>query len=895
MRSALALGLVVLGVGGLFGQFSISSITPSSSVLGTNPVTILVNGGTFAAGNVILFDGAFRTTTLVSSTQLSATIPAADLTHGSHTVRVRVSIFNVNSTNTVTFTVNNPTPTITSMSPTSKIINGSGISMTIQGTNFMPGAIIRFNGTALTTNVLSSTLVAASLSASLFTTAGVVPVRVENLAPTVGPSASVNFTINNPAPTLTALSPNSVTAGSPSATLSLTGTGFQPASAVDLAGSPLAVTFVSSTSLSVEVPGSLLLSSGTRLITAVNAAPGGGTSGSLALTIVNPTPFLTTFNPNLITQTGNSVIMSLTGAGLVQESVVEVGPTPFVAVPTTLTGGVLLATLPPSITSVLGNRQVRIVNPAPGGGTTAAQNFTVVAAQPQITSISPAFIPAGTTAPVLTINGTGFHSACRVSVGTATGLVPTSVNSTQIVVTAPSSQFLSLGSVGVRVTNTLVGGQASNPRDVTVTASPPVITAVGSGGNALLCSQGGVISIAGTGFHPSVTAMIGTLPVPVTSQTSSLISITLPEFGINLPGTYNLVLTNPGPSPAIPAPLTFTNPPLLISNVSGVPIPTGVTEQLVTMSGFGICLQTQVWIDDQLMPANGPGMLIIDRTSTDLSFRIRGTYLQSLRTLRIKLVNPGPGGGESPFLAALVGSQAIVGLVPNSIPVMPAQSVPVSVNVQGLGFVSGTIVRVNGVVVPSTFVGSSLIVAQIGPGVPGVQLPNSLSVVVQHPNGTLFSNAIPLQVGSAPPLDNRGATRVTPPAPAPGELFAASVDAITPDETPFVLVAVLNPGPPTISNLATGFDVALGIAPGILVPLADSLGAFGPPSGQTLRLSVLIPSFGGPSQTLSSYSLENLQAPNPAVGLPFILQAAWLDLTSPIGIQITSISGPHTL
>src|SRR5690348_11455524 len=81
----------------------------------------------------------------------------------------------------------------------------------------------------------------------------------------------------NPAPTLTSLSPNSVTAGSGDVTVTATGTNFISSSVIKWNGAALTTTYASATSLTGQVPSSDLAAGGTASVTVVNPSPGGGT------------------------------------------------------------------------------------------------------------------------------------------------------------------------------------------------------------------------------------------------------------------------------------------------------------------------------------------------------------------------------------------------------------------------------------------------------------------------------------------------------------------------------------------------------------------------------------------------------------------------------------------
>jgi hypothetical protein len=67
-----------------------SSLSPSTAVAGSPALTVTVNGSGFVAASVVRWNGASRSTTFVSATQLRATIMAADLAAAA---TVPVSVF----------------------------------------------------------------------------------------------------------------------------------------------------------------------------------------------------------------------------------------------------------------------------------------------------------------------------------------------------------------------------------------------------------------------------------------------------------------------------------------------------------------------------------------------------------------------------------------------------------------------------------------------------------------------------------------------------------------------------------------------------------------------------------------------------------------------------------
>lgn len=68
---------------------TLSSISPTSAVAGSPAFTLTVNGSGFVSASTVQWNGTARPTTFVSSTQLTAAIPATDIgTSGTATIAV---------------------------------------------------------------------------------------------------------------------------------------------------------------------------------------------------------------------------------------------------------------------------------------------------------------------------------------------------------------------------------------------------------------------------------------------------------------------------------------------------------------------------------------------------------------------------------------------------------------------------------------------------------------------------------------------------------------------------------------------------------------------------------------------------------------------------------------
>src|SRR5690606_22087266 len=102
---------------------SILSLTPDSVEAGSGAFTLTVDGTGFVSGSTVLWNGAERPTTFVSSTRLTAAIPASDVTAiGSASVIVSNPAPGGGLSNELTFEItppSNPVPIVTSLSPAS--------------------------------------------------------------------------------------------------------------------------------------------------------------------------------------------------------------------------------------------------------------------------------------------------------------------------------------------------------------------------------------------------------------------------------------------------------------------------------------------------------------------------------------------------------------------------------------------------------------------------------------------------------------------------------------------------------------------------------------------------------------------------------------------------------
>ena len=188
----------------------------------------------------------------------------------------------------------NPLPIISDATPLSVYAGSSDLTLTINGTNFVSGSVVYWNGTGRTTTFVSTTKLTVLIPAADLATIGTAAVSVFNPAPGGGQSQSVIVTIAslpNPVPVLNTISPTSKVKGEAAFTLTVTGSNFTATSKVMWNGSEIPTTYVSATSLTASITAAQISNTGTSLITVFTPAPGGGVSSAITFTIQQPSQF----------------------------------------------------------------------------------------------------------------------------------------------------------------------------------------------------------------------------------------------------------------------------------------------------------------------------------------------------------------------------------------------------------------------------------------------------------------------------------------------------------------------------------------------------------------------------------------------------------------------------
>ncbi len=176
-------------------------LVPASVNAGAGAFTLTVNGSNFTVNDVVTWNGNFLTTTLVTSNKVTAPITSADVASaGFASVAVLDTVSGIVASPSVPFTINgstNPTPGISSLSPSSATAGGPDFELIINGSNFVQTSSVMWNTTtALATSFIKSGQLAAWVPASLIAGSGSASVTVFNPGPGGGTSQVLAFTIH---------------------------------------------------------------------------------------------------------------------------------------------------------------------------------------------------------------------------------------------------------------------------------------------------------------------------------------------------------------------------------------------------------------------------------------------------------------------------------------------------------------------------------------------------------------------------------------------------------------------------------------------------------------------------------------------------------------------------
>jgi DNA-binding beta-propeller fold protein YncE len=692
-------------------------------------------------------------------------------------------------------------PTLTAIDPTSAEQGSAQQDIYATGTNFYSTSAILINGTAIPTTWISTTLMQGTMPSTLLNLTGLLSVEIERQNGDLSPSLPLSVIAVRPS--VVASSPDSVAATGTGFGLSLTG-GFFSAAATNATfngfpgtgtGLSAGLTLASSRQLTVNIPAGGLSTPGLYpTVVQNNGLPAGSSSTSWVNIAVTPpagtlltTPTATVTvgsSPSAIALDeadglavvantgGNSVsIISLASNAVVETLAVGHSPTG-VAV-----DDGLLAPIDPIAV---------VVNSA--DNTVSAIDLKTYAVSSPVSLPPPATPQVGTSPSMpysIGINPVTHHA---VVANTSTDLAT--------ILDLSSGAPVVLEQVGG--TNTPYGTGPQPQISIDPRLNWAIVTAGGGGlGNANFVDLGrNAIAGVDPGRVPSV---VGSLILSTTGVSG------VSGVGIN-PETHQVLLTMPSQG-------NFTMFSLLNQAVSTIPFtnqgavvqePGYVAAAVSALPNIGIAVNSQAntaavldlenyLVIENVAVGNNPAAVAVDPTTNEALVvnQTDGTVsILSLGTVR-----------SSASLAAAQAPQITL----SSPEVTLASGSPLTLTVNGGGFLSGAQVFLDGTALPTVSASGRQIVATV----PASLLASArrYAVYVENPGQTVISNIEDLTVIQAVSVGNQP--------------FGVAVD------TDCDVAAVTNSGDGTVSIVALTTNAA---PPGKTCVSASSVGTVGPPT-----------------------------------------------------------------
>lgn len=635
---------------------TLTDLSPAGAIMGSSGITLVLTGSNFVFNTQVRWNGATRQTTFVSSTELRAAIPAQDiLSPGVSVVTVSNPAPGGGNSNPLDFTVNNspnPVPSISSLLPMSVPVGSirTMLALTVNGTNFGPNSVVRWNGSSRSTTFLSSNQLTAAIPASDLAVGQTAAVTVFNPEPGGGLSTSVPFSVENPSPVIATLSPDNRLAGGGSFKLTVTGSNFVSASVVRWNGSDHPTSFVNSAKLEAIIFAGDIATGGTHNVTVFTPPPGGGNSGGLtftALSLTNPVPAIASLFPIYARMGRGDFTLTVNGSNFVTVSLVRWNGKDRLTIFVSSTQ--LQATIPASDLTAIGVAQITVFNPAPGGGISGAFLMAIDNPLPKISSIFPDTIPAGSPGFILSIRGNNLDGPNVVRWNGSDR--PTAfVSSTQLQAAIPASDVAAVGTAQVTVFN---GGSGegtgtsgtSNALTLTINAANPSPTLTElSRPAALVGGPTFVLVVRGSGFvFNSVVLWNGASRATTFVSSGELRAIILAS-DIASPGAASLTVVNPAPGGGTSAPLIFsiitTNPVPTITSISPNKAQAGREGVTLVLNGTGFDFASVArW--------NGNTRSTTFVSSAELRVVLPASDLATPGAASVTVFNPPPGGGTS--------------------------------------------------------------------------------------------------------------------------------------------------------------------------------------------------------------------------------------------------------
>jgi pimeloyl-ACP methyl ester carboxylesterase/DUF971 family protein len=449
-------------------------------------------------------------------------------------------------------------PSISSISPNSPTVSSGNQNVTVFGSSFQSGLTVSITfpgggGTTLSGTQIQSVTSTSFVMVATLSATGTWSIRVNN--PDGGQSNTFFFTVQSSSPSISSISPSAPTRSDSDQSVQVFGSNFVSGLTVTvfipgggtatLSGSQ--IQSLTSTSFTMVITLNVVGQYGIR----VNN-PSGAQSNTFNFSVQQGNPSINSISPSSPTRNDSNQNVSVFGSNFVS------GLTVTVFIPgggtATLSGSQIQSVNSSSFTmvitlNVVGQYGIRVNNPS--GAQSNTFNFNVQAANPSISSTSPATPTRSDSDQSVQVFGSNFVSGLTVTVfipsgGSATlsGSQIQSVTSTSVTMIVTLNV---VGQYGIRVNNP--SGAQSNIFNFNVQAANPSVASISPSSPTRNDSNQNV-SVFGSNFVSGLTV---TVFIPgggtATLSGSQIQSVTSSSFTmvitLNVVGQYGIRVNNP--------------------------------------------------------------------------------------------------------------------------------------------------------------------------------------------------------------------------------------------------------------------------------------------------------------------------------------------------------------
>ena len=462
-------------------------------------------------------------------------------------------------------------------------------------------------------------------------------------------------------PTISSLKPQSALTGGAGFQLVVTGSHFGLGGKVLWNGTALATTGVpAGTSLTATVPASDLASAGSVSITVITGS--GQVSAAAQFMVSNPAPVIANVGPVPVA----AGVLNVYGSGFTATSVVQWNGQ---ALQTSyISPAQLHATVPGGYLQLGQQASIKVVTPAPGGGT--SKTLSVAEANPPavLTGVSPgSFQVYQSGDSTLTLTGQYFVSGATVY-WNGNALSTTYVSDTVLTAVAPAALFASPTPITAQVTvaNPAPGGGGSGAVQVSDAYAVPQVHQVFPSFAAGASSGYIAVLVSGVGPTPSAPGAFTidwnghSLPAQFVGSVNGMpeLTATVPGAYLQAEGTAQVTVTDSsGTSNALPAYVIGSS---LTLTSAGPEVDAGSPAYTLTLTGTGFTSNmTLLWNGvSRAFTYGGPNQVQVQVQATDVAASGTVTLQAEITTPAIHVTHgiPAPSHKFSNILTYRIGT-----------------------------------------------------------------------------------------------------------------------------------------------------------------------------------------------------------------------------------------------